>query len=370
MTNQLLLAQVLAEGFSWDYLWHWTHDSDAWKAVIPASATVIASLIAITGVWVTARRATQQMELSKQGTPPELTRYKTWVEVSEKYKNLMEFERANSFKESENEYQEIRASRKVALERAVWERRVLSSCSDIVAQKRLLELSEGHIFGGEGKVTQSMPPFESKFIIFRLIASIIVFIFSCVFIVFFAKGIKILFDLIMDPNVDYFYVLIYAALESLALCMSAMAVRFLDIVLDASYAGIRATKIAEYEYIKMVYKYEGVNAGKNLVGEVSKLPKNISRMKYALLDHEYSKVINLPRSWRSEGWYSNFFKFLSFMLPYSALEKLNKDEKPYGSYLDGVFEFDTKNLEDKESSTPNKATSDKESVETKAENKS
>lgn len=359
MMNQLLLAQVLATGFDWNYLWHWTHDSDAWKAVIPASATVIASLIAITGVWVTARRATQQMELSKQGTPPELTRYKTWVEVSEKYKNLMEFERANSFKESENEYQEIRASRKVALERAVWERRVLSSCSDIVAQKRLLELSEGHIFGGEGKVTQSMPPFESKFIIFRLIASIIVFIFSCIFIVFLAKGIKILFDLIVDPDVDCFYVLIYAVLEFLALCISAMAVRFLDVVLDASYAGIRATKIAEYEYIKMVYKYEGVNAGKNLVGEVSKLSKNISRMKYALLDYEYSKVINLPRAWRSERWYSNFFKFLSFMLPYSALEKLNKGEKPYGSYLDGVFEIDAKNFEDKEPSTQDKAASDK-----------
>ena len=359
MTNQLLLAQVLAAGFDWDYLWHWTHDQEIGKSFVSASATVIASLIAIIGVWLTARRATQQMELSKQGTPPELTRYKTWVEVSEKYKNLMEFEKANSFKESENEYQEIRASRKVALERAVWERRVLSSCSDIVAQKRLLELSEGHIFGGGGKSVQSMPSFESKFIIFRLIASIIVLIFSCIFIVFLAKSIKILFDLIVDPDVDCFYVLIYVSLFSLALCISAMAVRFLDVVLDASYAGIRATKIAEYEYIKMVHEYEGPDAGKNLVEEVSKLPKNISRMKYALLDYEYSKVINLPRVWRSERWYSNFFKFLSFMLPHSALEKFNKGEKPYGSYLPGVFEIDTKNPVDEESLAQDKAVSDK-----------
>ena len=50
MMNQLLLAQVLAEGFSWDYLWHWTHDPDVWKAVISAFVTILASLIAISGV--------------------------------------------------------------------------------------------------------------------------------------------------------------------------------------------------------------------------------------------------------------------------------------------------------------------------------
>lgn len=370
MTNQLLLAQVLAEGFSWDYLWHWTHDDGLVRTLITA---VIAGFVSLCVAWWSGRKIDKQIELSKQATPPELTRYKTWVEVSEKYKNLMEFERANSFKESENEYQEIRASRKVALERAVWERRVLSSCSDIVAQKRLLELSEGHIFGGGGKTTQSMPPFESKFIIFRLIASIIIFTFSCIFIVFLVKSIKIIFDLIVDPDVDYFYVLIYVFLDILAFCISAMAVRFLDVVLDASYAGIRATKIAEYEYIKMVHKYEGPNVGKSLVEEVSKVPKNISRMKYALLDYEYSKVINLPRSWRSESWYLNFFKFLSFMLPYSALEKFNKGKKPYGSYLEGVFEVDAKNLENKELLTRDKVASDKEdeeSAETEVESKS
>ena len=140
MTNQLLLEQVLAEGFSWDYLWHWTHDPDIWKAIIPASATVIASLIAIIGVWLTARRTTQQIELSKQGTPPELTRYITWVEASEKYKNLMEFERGNSFEGSEKEYKEIKASRKAALQRAIWERKVISACPDIHVQKRILNI--------------------------------------------------------------------------------------------------------------------------------------------------------------------------------------------------------------------------------------
>lgn len=146
MTNQLLLAQVLAEGFNGDYLWHWTHDQEIGKALVAACATVIAALIAITGVVLTVRKTTQQIELSKQGTPPELTRYKTWVEVSEKYKELREFEKANSFKDPENEYQEIRASRKVALERAVWERKVISECSNIQAQKLVMELPESKIY--------------------------------------------------------------------------------------------------------------------------------------------------------------------------------------------------------------------------------
>lgn len=145
MTNQLLLAQVLAEGASWDYLWHWTHDPDVWKAVLPAIATVIAAAIAVIGVGLTARKATQQMELSKQGTPPELTRYKTWLEVSETFKELEGVEDTRALADSE-EYQEIEASRNVALERAVWERKVISECSNIQAQKLVMELPESKIY--------------------------------------------------------------------------------------------------------------------------------------------------------------------------------------------------------------------------------
>lgn len=145
MTNQLLLAQVLAEGFSWDYLWHWTHDPDVWKAVISAFVTILASLIAISGVVLTARRAAQQMELSKQGMPPELTRYKTWLDVSETFKELEGVKDTRALADSE-EYQEIEASRKVALERAVWERKVISECSNIQAQKLAMELPESKIY--------------------------------------------------------------------------------------------------------------------------------------------------------------------------------------------------------------------------------
>lgn len=139
MTNQLLVAQVLAEGAEVAQ----TSNVLPWAAWIPAVIGLLGSLIV---AWWSGRKIDKQMEFSKQATPPELTRYKTWVEVSEKYKELMEFERANSFEGAEKEYQEIRASRKVALERAVWERKVISGCSNIQAQKLVMELPESKIY--------------------------------------------------------------------------------------------------------------------------------------------------------------------------------------------------------------------------------
>ena len=85
--NLLYLANVVVAEVGEDYYWHWTHDQEIGKALIAACATLIAALIAIAGVVLTVRKTTQQIELSKQGTPPELTRYKEWLEVSERYKD-------------------------------------------------------------------------------------------------------------------------------------------------------------------------------------------------------------------------------------------------------------------------------------------
>lgn len=142
MTNQLLLAQVLAEGFTWDYLWHWTHDDGLVRTLITA---VIAGFVSLCVAWWSGRKIDKQMELSKQANPPELTRYKTWLEVSETFKELEGVEDTRALADSE-EYQEIEASRKVALERAVWERKVISECPNIQAQKLVMELPESKIY--------------------------------------------------------------------------------------------------------------------------------------------------------------------------------------------------------------------------------
>lgn len=105
--NLLYLANVVVAEVSEDYYWHWTHDQEIGKALVTACATIVAALIAIIGVALTARKTTQQMELSKQGTPPELTRYKEWLEVSEKYKDLVNSTNVHILGKSLSEYQRL-----------------------------------------------------------------------------------------------------------------------------------------------------------------------------------------------------------------------------------------------------------------------
>ena len=367
MTNQLLLAQVLAEGAESAQ----SFTAIPWTTIISSAIGLLGSIIV---AWWSGRKIDKQMELSKQATPPELTRYKTWVEVSEKYKELMEFERANSFEDTEKEYQEIRASRKAALERAVWERRVLSSCSDIVAQRRLLELSEGYIFTEKVNSIQVVPSFESKIsIIFHFISYIIAIIFSVVFIFFLAKYFVIFSGHALNAEIDYLQVFLFIVFGFLLFFMSMMAIRLLYIVLDGFIDVLRGAKIAEHEYIKIVQIYAKKEVFAEVIKVASKAYKNASRVRYSFFDEKYSDMINLPAVWSSGVWYSSISKFLGFMAPYFVLEKFNKSKKPYGSYLEGAFEIDAKNLEGKELSAQGKAASDKEdkeSAEAKAESKS
>lgn len=146
MTNQLLLAQVLAAGFDWNYLWHWTHDQDLGKVLISAIPPIATAIIAALSLILSARRETKQMELSKQGMPPELTRYKEWLEISKNHTDLIEFEKSSKFEDLKNEYQEIRRSRKAALERAVWERKVFAFCPYSNAQKLLMQINPSKIY--------------------------------------------------------------------------------------------------------------------------------------------------------------------------------------------------------------------------------
>ena len=138
MMKQMLLAQMLTEGAEA------TQSSSAlpWGTWIPSVIGLLGSLIV---AWWSGRKIDKQMELSKQATPPELTRYKTWLEVSKAFKELEGVEDTRALADSE-EYREIEASRKIALERAVWERKVISECSNIQAQKLVMELSKSKIY--------------------------------------------------------------------------------------------------------------------------------------------------------------------------------------------------------------------------------
>nr|WP_294630278.1 hypothetical protein [uncultured Rothia sp.] len=138
-----------------------------------------------------------------------------------------------------------------------------------------------------------------------------------------------------------------------------MAVRLLYIVLDGFIDALRGVKIAEHEYIKIVQIYAREEVFAEVIKVASKTYKNASRVRYSFLDEKYSDMINLPAVWRSGVWYSGISKFLGFMAPYFVLEKFNKSEKPYGSYLEGAFEIDAKNPVDEESLAQDRAVSDK-----------
>lgn len=140
--NLLPLANVVAAGFDWDYLWHWTHNDGLVKAVIGA---VIAGIVSLSVAWWNGRKVDKQMELSKEATPPELTRYKEWIEISEKYKELVNSNNVDKLSKKSKEYKGIKASRKLAFEIAVWERKVLAACPNIQAQKRMVQIPASKI---------------------------------------------------------------------------------------------------------------------------------------------------------------------------------------------------------------------------------
>lgn len=129
----LLLAHLFADG---------NQDAKAssaplWAAWVPAVITLLGSLVV---AWWSGRKVDKQTEISKQGAPPELLRYKEWLEASEKYKGLVNFENVDALSIASEEYREIEASRKLAFEIAIWERKVLAVCPNIQAQKRMVQI--------------------------------------------------------------------------------------------------------------------------------------------------------------------------------------------------------------------------------------
>ena len=158
MTNQLLLAQVLAEGT----------DSTQSLTAIPWT-TIISSAIGLLATfaspyliaWWNGRRADKQMDFSKRSKPPELARYKELLEISKAYKDLVNFENVDSLAIVSPEYREIEEARKIALERLSWEQKVLSECHDIQARKRLLKIPDSYIVGQWMGDIRSLPSFKT-----------------------------------------------------------------------------------------------------------------------------------------------------------------------------------------------------------------
>lgn len=367
MTNQLLLAQVLAEGIE-----NVLTPNSFWPVfVVPLATFASPYLIA----WWNGRRADKQMDFSKRSKPPELARYKELLEISKAYKDLVNFENVDALAIVSPEYREIEEARKIALERLSWERKVLSGCRNIQARKKLLKIPESYIVGQRMGDVRSLPNFKTfaSLLIESILYIFLVFI-SIKYIIYCIDLVKVSFSLIRDPNSvpsDSRYLVLFFPIITIVLSLlSVVLVRVTYVIFKSFGIVVSWEEVTRYEYIKIINKYAPINVYERLNKVISSPVRNMVRMRYAMVDEEYAALVNVPKIWRKDKWYIPPVKILMAATPYVLLENFNKDGIPYGSYLDGAFKIDAKDLEDKVPSTQDKAASDKESAETKAENKS
>lgn len=320
MTNQLLLAQVLAEGIDATQ----TFNALPWAGWIPAVIGLLGSIIV---AWWSGRKIDKQMELSKQATPPELTRYKTWVEVSEKYKELMEFERANSFEGAEKEYQEIRASRKVALDRAVWERKVFATCPNLAVQKLLMQISPSKIFrivntkDGESITSSDAyihPRFTPYFISFLIWALLLASLFA-----------SLVLSALNGDRRDF-----WASLVAIV-CASIMVPFVCAFVPD----GLSGAAESTYYFRKILISH-GWGFEVNLDLEASMMAR---QLRYSIFVPDYLEVIYSP--WESKNRIiALFMKTVTYFKPGYYVRKgfKNQDSVLWGSYKEELLNGDLK----------------------------
>lgn len=328
--NLLYLANVVVAEVGEDYYWHWTHDQEIGKALVTAGATVIAALIAITGVVLTVRKTTQQIELSKQGTPPELTRYKEWLEVSERYKELAKTSDACKTEDNLNEYQEIESSRTAALKRAIWERKVLSACPDIRAQKRILNIPYAMSTAKKIDFFALWPWFKSRPV--KILENIFAILMTA---------------LIFVELIEYLWKPI-SMQSAFSDVLVVFLVGYVFSMLLSVYAADSGEMDAEYYFIR-IRKAEPKLKATETIEAFSKYVANGRRVRLAFLKSEYRNWVYYPGYSLQERpflrWVIPVILFFYYFLPiYWILCFISwvryREWKMYGTYRPGAFGLD------------------------------
>lgn len=333
--NLLLLAHLIADGEKAAE----ASSGPVWATWVPATIGLLGSL----GVaWWSGRKTDRQMELSKQATPPELTRYKTWVEVSEKYKELMEFERANSFEDAEKEYQEIRASRKAALDRAVWERKVISECSNIQAQKLVMELPESKIYEiNNPDINRRIELSVDDYI--RLKSSFITWFFYLIIIII--SLVPALINVLSGIPWEE----AWGALAFSIIVIVLFGPMFLNIfpnrdsgALEANFC-IRKMRVGllENKYNLLGENYDPSSLKTNKYWEKKLMAE---RLRYSILLDEWADYVHYP--WEDKGWFRRkWHKIWCYFCPgyYVRRSFKGKTKILWGSYKDNKLNGDLEN---------------------------
>ena len=119
-------------------------EQEFWKSFIPAIGPIVAALITTIGVIWTARSSLKKLKIDQKATPTELTRYKEWLEIAEKYKSVYMKQDSNG-PDHGGQWNSIKESCEAALHAASWERIVLNETPQGYAQKKLLKLDSNYI---------------------------------------------------------------------------------------------------------------------------------------------------------------------------------------------------------------------------------
>ena len=328
--NLLYLANVVVAEVGEDYYWHWTHDQEIGKALVAACATVIAALIAITGVALTARKTTQQMELSKQGTPPELTRYKEWLEISERYKEFAKISDACKSEDKLKEYQEIESSRRVALERATWERKVLASCPNIRGQKRLLNIPASQVVHGNKEIS-SLPNFRyGKYLWLEALLVVPAFVGMLFTLVMLAISFIIH---LLSGDEDVIGSTISFVFNFL-LCLYSLG--FWVNAAESTRNNLSGERFAEYGYLRILQENLSSDKFEDLFKSSLNKINNSQRCFFALWDENYRNFVYFPK------WVESKFSFILepiiFGLPYWLINIRHRSRGyNYGEYRPEIF---------------------------------
>lgn len=121
-------------------------EQEVWKSFIPAIGPIVAALITTIGVIWTARSSLKKLKIDQKATPTELTRYKEWLEIAEKYKNVyVKSVPYGPGADDGGQWDDIKRSCEAALHAASWERIVLNETPQGSAQKKLLKLDSNYI---------------------------------------------------------------------------------------------------------------------------------------------------------------------------------------------------------------------------------
>lgn len=119
-------------------------EQEVWKSFIPVIGPIVAALITTIGVIWTARSSLKKLKIDQKATPTELTRYKEWLEVAEKYKSV--YMKQDPYgPDYGGQWNNIKRSCEAALHAASWERIVLNETPQGSAQKKLLKLDSAYV---------------------------------------------------------------------------------------------------------------------------------------------------------------------------------------------------------------------------------